>query len=675
MLWTWLLTAASAAELDAGWYLAYTGRPESAAALAAEALRADPDDIGAHRLYVWARSAGLREGPILEDQYRGWLQAGGGEPAALTLAWLLSWRNPAPGEWCGELKSLTTPLSEDPANRYWGLRVQLESAQACGGDVQGWMEALLELGDTAAVARPFAIELAMGQGLVDSVLQEEIGASLAADPWTMVSTLGLWAGARGPRLEETQQAVLAVAREQAESETPHHVWAAIQVLGASGDGEGVGRVSERLASLDKGARRAPPQATDQVAWLGRPLPMATILELEAVYEAASEDDPQVAIKQLKRAGGKLGVDGLGRQAWQLELSAAYARLGKDKKAFRHLREAWAAWPDNADVANQFAYTAALRGEALDTALLAIDHALEMPVRWDPRGDHLAPDYGTWLQASSAERGAWLDTRGWVLHKLRRHQEAAQTLERALLMVGGDSGIQHLHLGLVYAALGQDALALDHLGRGLALGAAEEPSLVAEARQTAAGLFAANHWAPGGLDGWIAALRGAPAPLPASPAAPPEVRGGPDEGESFPDLAFFAGGEPVFLSATPGWRVVDVWATWCGPCLEAMPHLEDLAAAWSDRVTFLALSVDEDPATQADWLADHPTEGLAHGWIGLAGFDELGLEGIPAVFVVDPEGVVRASLRGWGGPQDARLDLILTDLLGAADVDSPPSEGE
>jgi thiol-disulfide isomerase/thioredoxin/tetratricopeptide (TPR) repeat protein len=674
MLLTWLLTA-SAADLDAGWYLAYTGRPEAAATLAATALRDDPDSVDAHRLYVWARSAGLREGPILEDQYRAWVSAGGGEPAALGLAWQLSWRNREPGAWCGELAELTTPLPDDPVNRYWAQRVQLEVSPLCGGDPQALIDDLLELGDNVALARPFALELAMGKGLVDSVLQEEIAITLATDPWALVSTLALWAGAQGPRLEETQEAVIAVAQAQLESETPHLIWAAIQVLGASGDLEGVGRVSDRLADLDPTARRAPPHATETVSWLGRPLPVHTQLELEAVYEASNTPDPATAIKQLKRAGSKLGVDGLGRQAWQLELSAAYARQGKDKKAFRALREAWAAYPDNADVGNQFAYTAAMRGVALDTALLAIDYALAKPIRWDPRGDHLAPDYGTWLMASSAERGAWLDTRGWVLHAMGRDREAALALEQALLMVGGDNSVQHLHLGMVYAALAKDALALDHLGRGLAQGRSEEPRLTAEARATAERLFDASHWAPGGLDGWLVALGDDPQPTTMRPVQTP-VLGGPDDGAAFPDLAYFSDGDPTFLSSVAGWKVVDLWATWCGPCLEAMPHLEELAVDWAPRgVTFVALSVDEDPATVAAWLDEHGPQGMVQGWIGLAGLDELGLDGIPAIFVVDPEGVVRASLRGWAGPQDARLDLILADLVSETPVEPPQSGDE
>jgi thiol-disulfide isomerase/thioredoxin/tetratricopeptide (TPR) repeat protein len=669
MFLAWLLSA-QAAELDPGWYLAYTGRPEAAAAVASTAIRYDPTNVDAHRLYAWSRSAGLREGPVLEAQYRAWLQDDGGEAAALTLAWLLSWRNRGPGPWCDEMRDLTTPLPQEPQNRYWAQRVQLESSPSCGGDVDGLMEDLLELGDSLPLARPFAVELAVSQGLIDSMLQEEIATTLASDPWALLSLTGLWRGAQGPRLEETQQAVIAVAESLAESDLPHEVWASIQVLGTIGDMERVGRTSQRLAELDPGAQMAPASSAGDVSWLSRPMSPALTQELGVVYEAASVSDPGLAIKQLKRIGTQLGVDGPGRQAWQLELFAAYAQLGKEKKAMRHLREAWAADPSNSDVANQFAYTAALRGEHLDAALLAIDYALSQPIRWDPRGDHLSQDYGSWLLANSAERGAWLDTRGWVLHRLGQDREAAVALERALLMAGGDGSITHLHLGIVYAELGKGSLALDHLGRGLATGRGEEPALTAAAKQIAEPLFAISHWSPGGLDGWIQTLR--PAASIQEPEAPdPPVTGGPDEGTLFPNLPFFVQGEPTFLASLPGWRVVDVWATWCAPCLESVPHLEALAETWASRgVTIVALSVDEEPETLSRWLLENNPQGPIQGWIGTAGLSELGLDGIPAVFVVDPEGVVRATLRGWGGPGDLRLDQALEDLVGDAPVDAP-----
>jgi thioredoxin 1 len=43
-------------------------------------------------------------------------------------------------------------------------------------------------------------------------------------------------------------------------------------------------------------------------------------------------------------------------------------------------------------------------------------------------------------------------------------------------------------------------------------------------------------------------------------------------------------------------VVDFWAPWCGPCRVVSPIINDLAGQHSERVSFLKLNVDDNPAT-------------------------------------------------------------------------------
>jgi len=88
-------------------------------------------------------------------------------------------------------------------------------------------------------------------------------------------------------------------------------------------------------------------------------------------------------------------------------------------------------------------------------------------------------------------------------------------------------------------------------------------------------------------------------------------------------------------------VIDFWATWCGPCVVAMPDLKKFYAAYKDKgVVVIGISLDESKADVEKFLTDK-----GYDWIQT--FDggtwanptatRYGVGAIPAVFVVDKEG--------------------------------------
>ena len=88
-------------------------------------------------------------------------------------------------------------------------------------------------------------------------------------------------------------------------------------------------------------------------------------------------------------------------------------------------------------------------------------------------------------------------------------------------------------------------------------------------------------------------------------------------------------------------MIDFWATWCGPCVASIPHLNELVMAFAGQpVRFLSVT-DEEPERIEEFLATHPME----GWIGLDGdrstFDAFDVVSRPHTVVVDQTGRIAA----------------------------------
>lgn len=95
-------------------------------------------------------------------------------------------------------------------------------------------------------------------------------------------------------------------------------------------------------------------------------------------------------------------------------------------------------------------------------------------------------------------------------------------------------------------------------------------------------------------------------------------------------------------------LLDFWASWCGPCQQAMAHNEHLlrenGKRWGDRVRIVAVSLDKSPeiaarhAKKQGWTS---MEMLHIGGSQAAKID-YGVSGIPHIVLVDTRGVIAYS---------------------------------
>jgi len=129
----------------------------------------------------------------------------------------------------------------------------------------------------------------------------------------------------------------------------------------------------------------------------------------------------------------------------------------------------------------------------------------------------------------------------------------------------------------------------------------------------------------------------------------------------PDVAFEDGeGRPVRLSVFRGRPLlVNMWATWCGPCVVEMPSLDALAGRETGNLQVLAVSQDmEGRAKVSDFFRAHPVQQLEpylDSQMGLMA--ALHLEELPTTILYDSEGEEVWRMTGmsdWQGDRAARL---------------------
>jgi thiol-disulfide isomerase/thioredoxin len=144
------------------------------------------------------------------------------------------------------------------------------------------------------------------------------------------------------------------------------------------------------------------------------------------------------------------------------------------------------------------------------------------------------------------------------------------------------------------------------------------------------------------------------------------------GQTLPDFEMLAAnGARSKLSDSHGKvRVLDLWATWCGPCVAAMPRVEALYQKVKDQgVEVIGVNVMDEEAKFKDWVKEksdtfHYTfardaGGKNHEASGLA--ERLGVYAIPTVFLVDKQDKVVLVLQGFGDAGEAKLKAALKDL--------------
>jgi len=108
------------------------------------------------------------------------------------------------------------------------------------------------------------------------------------------------------------------------------------------------------------------------------------------------------------------------------------------------------------------------------------------------------------------------------------------------------------------------------------------------------------------------------------------------------------GRPLRFSDFAGQvRVIDLWASWCGPCRMTIPELNDLYERYRGRgLVVVGISMDDDPAAVLEFQAHVPMRYPAAMYNPHLAAKMGQPTAIPTTLLVDRDGVLRRTFVGY-----------------------------
>jgi thiol-disulfide isomerase/thioredoxin len=110
-------------------------------------------------------------------------------------------------------------------------------------------------------------------------------------------------------------------------------------------------------------------------------------------------------------------------------------------------------------------------------------------------------------------------------------------------------------------------------------------------------------------------------------------------------------------------LLDFWATWCGPCREALPNIQRIAHKFEGQpFVVVSISLDNDEQKWKDFVARNKmtwTQVRDGGFNGKVS-TRFGVNAIPATFSIDADGVLEDQHVG-----DANIEGKLKKMIARA----------
>lgn len=108
--------------------------------------------------------------------------------------------------------------------------------------------------------------------------------------------------------------------------------------------------------------------------------------------------------------------------------------------------------------------------------------------------------------------------------------------------------------------------------------------------------------------------------------------------------------------------IDFWATWCEPCKESLPFYSQLAEKYKNEMDFILISLDSTAQVAEKFVKQNHISltVLLDQDKRLA--DQLKLEAVPSSFLIDPEGKILFSHRGFNDSSKTAIEKNIQNQI-------------
>ena len=141
-----------------------------------------------------------------------------------------------------------------------------------------------------------------------------------------------------------------------------------------------------------------------------------------------------------------------------------------------------------------------------------------------------------------------------------------------------------------------------------------------------------------------------------------------------EVSEWISGKPEEENGFSGKNVIlEFWGTHCGPCIAAIPHLNELVATYGSKDTLFVSLTREEPHIIERFLEKRPIKGGVATDREGAMFDAYGIQSIPHTFLIDSQGLLR-----WHGHPAFFTAELLEEFLqtdNVPKVDEPTTSSE